>query len=155
MKLKRVKTKGLEQWIGYVELCTWIENGDTLDEYFWHIDLVDDGPTNTTRTYTNPFNGTLDTSNLINTAGFQNAINTWRYKVHGKKNAVVISTVWRNGSLVDQTAEPNVYTNDENCFDLFLNSDQIGKLRSTGSLDFDDQAGYCMGRCDGLILNTH
>jgi len=182
MKLKPVSSKNGKplHWVGYIELCTWIKGGDdpkAYDEYFWHIDLVRDpndaGDENTLQTHMhahpdrlgqamtpfdetfNPFPGTLDPSAVDDPDALLNNMNRWLFKIHGKRDAVVISNVWRNGTHVNPDVEPNVYTNDQNCFDLFLDDSQLDNLAQFGTLDLDNQFGYCLGRCDGLWMNTH
>lgn len=149
-----------EQWVGFIELCSWIKNGETYDEYFFHIDLTYDGATNTTRTHDHsgdpddPFPGTLALSNLQDTTETLATMNMWDHKIHGKRNAVNIANVWRNGVFVDPGAEPNIYKSDQNCLDMFVDMSQLAELRAEGELDFANQGGYCMGRCDGLFMNT-
>lgn len=142
------------QWAGQIQLCTWIKNGDVYDEYFFKIDLKP-GLEGTVTTLNNsgntadPFPGTLDTINLLDDTATLAMMNQWDHKLHGEGKAVVITEAWRNGALLPRGHE--VYVNDFNCFDFFVDEKGLAAMKK-GILP--DQKSYCMGRCDGLIMNT-
>ena len=146
-----------ELWVGYIEICSWIQAGDTYNEYFWHIDLEYAGSSDTVQTIANEggiFPGTLDTSS----EEIRDLMAIWKYKLHGKRTAIRVANVWKNGAFLDQNAFPSYYKVDNDCFDLFLDkvgaaTNQLDTLRSTGSLN--DLAGFCLGRCDGGWMSTH
>lgn len=140
-------------WAGSLSLCTWIAADDTYDEYLIHIDFRanNDG---TLRTHVNsgdekdPFPGTLEglTPKMIE------MISAWDFKIHGTGDAIQIHSVWRNGGYIDPVSQPDAYINDENCFDFFVGS--LFELTQLRAGVLPDQTGYCLGRCDGLIMNT-
>ena len=150
---------GNEQWTGYLELCSWIQAGETYNEYFWHIDLTYSGSDTVETVKKNDAGIFPDT--LALTPEVEAMMKQWMHKLHGKKNAVKISNVWRNGTFINPAVEPNVYINDHNCFDLFLDQEgaippdgQLENLKTQGTLDLANQFGYCLGRCDELWMNT-
>jgi|GEM_PF-2715770 len=141
-------------WGGQIQLCTWIKNGAVWDEYFWKINLVPgkDGSVKTLNNSGNkddPFPGTLETDKLLNADMTLEMMSEWDHKLHGRGDAVVIAEAWRNGALLPSN-DP-AYINDFNCFDFFVDEDGLAMMKE-GFLP--DQDGYCMGRCDGLIMNT-
>ena len=142
-------------WAGHIELCTWIKNGASRDEYFFHIDFKGELEGLTVKTNENtgnqndPFPDTLELGNLIEAQGILDMMNMWQYKLHGKKDAIQISNAWKNGVLLPPSHP--AYINDQDCFDIFLDAAGLASMQA-GILPA--QNGYCMGRCDGYIMNT-
>lgn len=131
-----------DHWTGYMELCTWIGS----DNYYFKIRFVEAGR-NSLRLFEPDFSGTLDSI----PPGLAAVIveSDFNYKLHGKKGATVYDEVHRNSDLIP--VRDTLYAELEaDCFDTFYRDEPDGTMAN----DLADQVGYCMGRCDGRVLNT-
>lgn len=140
-KITDYKLKPIEKsdyWIGNIALCTWIGS----DNYFYKISFVEEG-NNTMTLKSDPFSNTIDDLASEITNGFF-------YKLHAKGNgSVIYDEVHKNGVLIDPGE--TIYDElEKDCFDTFY----VNKPTGDQSIDLADQVGYCMGRCDGRVLNT-
>ena len=74
----------------------------------------------------------------------------WDYKLHAKRDGVKYTNIWKNGALLPRS-DP-AYLNDQDCFDVFV--DAAGHALLVSDSELPAQNGYCMGRCDAIVLNT-
>lgn len=155
----KIVTMGLKNyqddlWEGSIDLCTWIREGNSYDEYFIQMEFLPDLP-GTVRTRKNqggadPFPDTLDLSPLADPSMILATMQNFSFKLHGSDDAVDVVTAYRNGQLLPATDE--IYIEGDNCFDFFLTDEAALQTIQNGTLP--PQSSYCMGRCNALILNT-
>lgn len=125
-------------WVGAIDLCTWI--GDV--NYYFNISFLNSGR-DSLELNRPPFSDLISTLTEEDTADFN-------YKLHAKGNgSVVYKNVFRNGVFY-ASADPIYAELEKDCFDTFY----VSKPTGVKAIDLADQTGYCMGRCDGRVLNT-
>lgn len=156
----KIVTNGLKNydgdlWAGTLDVCTWIREGNSYDEYFFQMRFLPDMD-GTVRTAENqgggdPFPDTLDLTQVVDPTAILAMMQNFQYKLHGSEDAVEIVAAYRNGLLLPPTDE--VYEQGGSCFDFFLTDDAALQSMQAGVLP--DQLSYCMGRCNALILNTY
>lgn len=156
-KIVRMDLKNYEGdlWAGELDVCTWIREGTSYDEYFFQMRFLPDLP-GTVRTVKNqgdddPFPDTLDLSLLEDPSAILDMMQDFAFKLHGSEEAVEVAAAFRNGQLLPASDE--VYIQDGSCFDFFLRDEAALLSMQSGVLP--PQLSYCMGRCNALILNTY
>ena len=142
-------------WEGRIDLCTWIGN----DEYYFEMRFHSDAwivRKLTAREHSgdrdDPFPFTLDMSRL-DQAGKAMLLQMiadgkWAWKLHAGGDAIEFLTAQRNGVDLDRATDRLFQDPNENCFDIFFRD-------VPQDYTLPEQLGYCMGRCDARILNTH
>ncbi len=156
-KIVRMDLKNYQDdyWAGEIDLCTWIREGNSYDEYFIQMKFLPDLPgtvqTRENQGGTDPFPDTLDLSQLADPSMILATMQKFKFKLHGSDDAVDVVAAFRNGQLLPATDE--IYIEGDNCFDFFLEDEMTLQTIQGGTLP--PQASYCMGRCNALILNTY
>jgi hypothetical protein len=156
LDLKEIDSEG-NDWAGNLDLCSWQLGANGYDEYFIHLDFIGGIRGSSIRAVENsgdarnPFPETLELG-VDDPSQILNMINSYKIKLHGSGKAIQVTHIWRNGSYLPRS-DP-AYVNDQDCFDIFFkDSADLDFLRKNNALP--PQGNFCMGRCDGLILNTH
>ena len=145
---------GTEHWVGAIDLCTWIG----AENYYFNISFIEKGPKSLTlkgRPFTDVIPTLTDDDDPAATLDPAN-VARFNYKLHandsGKdpgEGAVIYKNVFKNSKFYP--AGHIIYAElEEDCFDTFY----IDKPTGIKAVDLADQLGYCMGRCDGRVLNT-
>ena len=142
-------------WAGTLDVCTWIREGNSYDEYFFQMRFLPNKE-GTVRTFvnqggSNPFPDTLDLTEVDDPSEILKMMQTFKYKLHGSNDAVEIVAAYRNGLLLPPSDK--IYEQGGSCFDFFLTDDDALQSMQAGVLP--DQLSYCMGRCNAVILNTY
>ena len=144
------------RWAGSLDLCSWIRNSvGEYDEHFIHMDFAGHLPSTVvlskrTENPNKPFPGTLDMTEVVDPTEMLALMNKFDFKLHGKSPAVKISAIWENGQFIPIGSPEYIVDND--CFDFFAEKESDVEILRKGALP--DQMSYCMGRCDGLVMNT-
>ena len=142
-----------EYWVGAIDLCTW--NGAV--NYYFNISFLNKDKNSLTlvkppfseiiASLTDDPAGTLDDEILLSTFNFKLHANN---KGEGNdEGAVIYKNVFKKG--VFYPANDKIYAElEKDCFDTFY----VDRPTGVKAVDLADQFGYCMGRCDGRVLNT-
>ncbi len=129
---------GTDYWVGTIDLCTWIG----AENYYFNISFLEEG-NNSLSLKLPPFSDVIASLTEEDTAGFN-------YKLHAKGNgSVIYKNVFKN-SIFYPAGHPIYAELEQDCFDTFY----VNKPTGIKAVDLADQTGYCMGRCDGKVLNT-